>query len=129
MTFGLWAAGYPGVSDPDADNDFDGVSNWLEYAFNGDPLVPSTDILPDGGIQSINVGGNLDDYFVVVVSRRAGTSDLEFIVEFSTDLASWSGGAVLVSSTPNPDGSIADVYRSPAPISTQESWFAHVVVN
>jgi hypothetical protein len=129
LTFDQWAAAYPGVNDPDADNDADTVSNWLEYAFNGDPLEPSPHILPAGGIQTISVGGIPDEYFVLVVTRRAGTSDIEITVEFSADLVVWTGGAVLVSSILNPDGSTTEVWRSPAPISSHAGWFARVRVN
>ena len=124
LTFGQWAAGFPGVTDPNGDNDGDGVSNRLEYAFNGHPLQPSAGILPTGGIQSL--GGPPANYLVVTFTRRVGITDLTFIVEFSTDLAVWTGGAVLVDSITNPDGSITDRYRSPTPVTSNGRWFAHV---
>jgi hypothetical protein len=129
LTFACWAGGFPGVTDPNADNDGDGIVNRLEYAFGGDPLQHSTGVLPTGGIASLVVGGNPPaDYLTATIRRPTGISDLTYIPEFSTDLAAWSGGAVLVSSTNNGDGTITDLWRSPTPVSSRPRWFVHVKV-
>ncbi|MGI8604245.1 MAG: lamin tail domain-containing protein [Verrucomicrobiales bacterium] len=128
LTFATWAAGYPGVTDPNADNDNDGIANRLEYAFGGHPLQSSAVILPIGNLATLSVGGTPGQYLTVTLRRPSSITDLTYTVEFSTDLANWSGGAVLVSSTNNGDGSVTDVYRSPTPVSAQGRWFVHVRV-
>ncbi len=45
-TYNIWAAGYPGIGNRDADADGDGFSNHLEYALATDPTLPGTDHTP-----------------------------------------------------------------------------------
>ncbi|MGI8602795.1 MAG: hypothetical protein ACR2OZ_07315 [Verrucomicrobiales bacterium] len=115
LTFARWAAGFAGVTDPTADNDSDGVVNRLEYAFGGDPLQPSSGLLPTGAIASVIVGADpAADYLIATIRRPTGISDVTYTPEFSTGLTVWTGGAVLLSSA--------------TPVSARARWFVHVKV-
>ena len=90
-----WAAG---LSDPsfDADLDSDGLSNLLEYAFGGNPY--SAKDSPHPVLQMVTTGVQLD------FPRRtdAAARRLEYIVEYSLDLRSWT--------TNPPSGASTSVY-------------------
>ncbi len=121
--------------DPLADDDNDGIANILEFAFGGNPLVANTlnganSILPSGVFQNLTVSGTPADYITLSVTRPVNAAGLTYIPEFSPDLTapSWVGGAVLVSSTTNGDGTVTEVWRSSFSVSDKERWFGHVRV-
>ena len=113
-TFATWAAAHS-VSDPNADDDFDGLTNRLEYALGGDPLHADAGILPLAIIAPVTVGGITSNYLTLTFKRQLGAEDITYHVELSTTLASWSETAVLASSTFNGDGTITETWRSPQP--------------
>lgn len=81
--YASWAAGY-GLAESSflIDNDFDGLANGLEYALGGNPLSAANAPLPlwnEGGIQ-FRIDPTL--------------TDIEWIVESSTDLTGWTSAAV-----------------------------------
>ena len=45
--------------------------------------------------------------------RQSGATDLRAVVEFSSDLITWTGDAVFVSSRDNPDGTATETHRNP----------------
>lgn len=73
-----------GVSGELADPDKDGINNLLEYAMNGDPKTADKSLMPAGGKSS----GALTLQF----KRRREALDLDYVVEVSDDLVTWSGG-------------------------------------
>jgi hypothetical protein len=82
-SYASWAAGY-GLPESSffSDNDSDGLANGVEYALGGNPLSASDRPLPtweEGGI-----GFRVDP----------ALTDVEWIVEASTDLTGWSTAAV-----------------------------------
>lgn len=90
------------ISGPTADPDGDGVPNLLEYAFEKNPTTPNRENLPEPG--EITLSG--EKYLTINYTRRAGATDLNFIVEVSGDMKNWtsaSNAAVPVSVTPEGD--------------------------
>jgi hypothetical protein len=83
--FTSWAeqAGLPANADPDADEDGNGLSSFLEYALGRDPLDPSPVVLP---------AWNGEAFEFAIDRFRA---DVEWRVEESNDLASWQPIAVI----------------------------------
>ena len=48
--------------------------------------------------------------------------------QFSTDLTSWSASGVLVTSTPNADGTVTETWRAPTPMSDGITQFVRLRV-
>lgn len=80
----------PAQTLPSADPDGDGIPNSLEYAFDLCPTYPEKAGVPVGLLTSGPVTNSV--YHALKFRRRAGTSDLTFQVQSSTDVASgWQG--------------------------------------
>ena len=119
IDFATWAiangldAGALLTDDPEGD----GLNHLLEYALGSDPLVESSRNLPQASQQFLSVAGSSDYYLTFSFRRQVGASDLIYSVELSTDLSSWqSGGAVLVSSSGNGDGTVTQTWRATLPM-------------
>ena len=69
-----------------ADADFDGRSNFEEFAFGGNPRVAESKPVPVSSI--VNAGGT--DYPAITYDRRHHTLDATYTMEVSNDLGSWS---------------------------------------
>ena len=85
-------------SDPEADSDADGLSNFLEYALGSDPTssTPHSEVAP-----TLNFSGSTIDF----IYKRAKTS-LTYTVESSTDLQTWTEPTALFTNVnDNGDGS------------------------
>jgi hypothetical protein len=119
-TYATWAAQFPGIGDGNANPDGDELNNKLEYAFARDPSAPNP----------IPVTGNIQGgYLTITFPRRTDVSDLTYTPQFSTDLTSWAPATVLVSSTPNADGTVTETWRAASPLSNAPRLFARVRVN
>ena len=97
------------VSGDTADPDNDGISNLLEYALGGDPLVSdSATLTPVPGISG--------DHLTLTYVRPQTTADITYSVEWTADLASsWNSGSgyvETVSSTDNGNGATTVVVRA-----------------
>ena len=99
-----WAGGGSGETD---DPDGDGISNFMEYALDGDPLVYDRSILPRGRFFR---EGN-EPWFAMDYRQNSRADDLDFMSLGSTNLlAPWTGvipdgsDAVLETVDPDPDG-------------------------
>ena len=120
-----WAAQYPtfqgALAAPLADPDGDGISNFLEFAFNGDPLHVNLEILPT--ISEMNFpdpadGNTLKPYPVIAFDRRTDAPNLIYAVEISTDLANWTNNVEQISATPDVAPNMEEVvYRGLTPLS------------
>jgi hypothetical protein len=115
--FATWltvnGAGGSELSDPQAD----GVVNLLEYALAGAPAVPSQSLLPVSATRPFVVNGTSGDYLTLTFQRQFGAEDIEFHVEFTTDIAggTWQENGILVSTTPDADGTRTEVWRASQP--------------
>ncbi|MGD7654666.1 MAG: Ig-like domain-containing protein [Verrucomicrobiales bacterium] len=100
--FTLWqTANFPGETDEaiigaNADPDMDGISNLVEYGLNTDPNdgsdVPVTTAATDG-----------EDLWIHYTQVDSAT-DIDYIVEWSTDLTSWFD--TYISETTDPDPAV-----------------------
>jgi hypothetical protein len=101
----------PLVSGLDADPDGDGANNLVEYAFNGNPLIPGVAGKPQ--TENLTEGGQ--EYLAIRYQRRKGDS-LSTTVESTADLSAvtWLGMGVQVG-VPTPVGMDYEevVYRAP----------------
>jgi surface-anchored protein len=79
----------PLVSGLNADPDGDGANNLMEYAFNGNPLIPGVAGKPQ--MENLTDGGQ--EYLAIRYQRRKGDSILSTTVESTADLSAvtWSG--------------------------------------
>lgn len=89
-----WIETYPSLSGnqalPTADPDADGMTNLLEYALGENPDVAGK--LSDKLTVSLtNVSGV--DYLTLSVTKNTSATDVNYIVETSTDLQTWTSGA------------------------------------
>ena len=91
-SFSSTQAADPMVSGLDADPDGDGANNLMEYAFNGNPLIPGVAGKPQ--MENLTDGGQ--EYLAIRYQRRKGDSTLSTTVESTADLSAvtWSGVGV-----------------------------------
>jgi hypothetical protein len=107
QTFAAWAAGVftpaqladSNVSGPTADADGDGLSNFIEYAFNLDPNTPDRATpptgergIPRGALVAVPDPGapSAEYYFEITMVRRQEPVDVTYALEHSSDLIHWS---------------------------------------
>ena len=96
-------------SDPTISGDFatpagDGISNLLKYALNLDPHVSSVSGLPTLGTIT---EPDTTQYLTLTYTEVISATDLSYVVEVGSDLASWNFGdsfTQVVSSTNDPNG-------------------------
>jgi hypothetical protein len=91
------------------DPDNDGITNFLEYAFGGDPKISDSSI----GTKSVILEEDGEDYFGLSFRKRLGANDLNYLIEHSTDLVSWdlATEAALSDIVNHGDGSVTETYR------------------
>ena len=128
LGFATWAGPY-GITDATLDSESDGLKNALEYAFGTHPWQASQSALPAVARQTITVAGIPGTYLTLAFRRQLDADDLSFHVLFSPNLASWTEDGVLVSSTPNGDGTATELWRSAAPVAADAKGFARVRVD
>jgi hypothetical protein len=107
------------VSLDTADADKDGVSNLLEYALQTLPNDTQSANLPTGGWAPFTVIGVPDNYLQLTFTRNPAADDITYHVKYTTDLSNWSQASTdctRVSTTPNPDGTVTEVWRSAQPV-------------
>ena len=105
------------TGDPEADNDSDGLSAFLEFAFGsfaGD-AGNSPESFPLAGTTLFE--GN--EYLTITYRRNLLADDVIITAEVSTDLVDWDGlGTTLVSAIPNGDGTQTVTERSLIPLAS-----------
>jgi glucose/arabinose dehydrogenase len=82
--FGSLENSGPGADE--ADPDFDGVLNVVEYGLGMDPNVTSRAGLPTGAIETHNNA----DFLTLTFTRNGDATDLTYTVEASGDLNTWT---------------------------------------
>lgn len=97
----------PEITDDTADPDDDGLANLLEFALGLDPLTEDVVGLPEPRITEFSGGFDLNNsqiglfgefsddltpqkYFGLSIARQGIRRDVDYIVEFSTDLINWT---------------------------------------
>ncbi|MGC4014723.1 MAG: autotransporter-associated beta strand repeat-containing protein [Luteolibacter sp.] len=88
--YGSWASskGLDGTNNgPNQDPDHDGISNLLEFVFGGDPLSASSTIVPSSSLDA----SNLTFHFT---RSDASKADTTLVVEWGTDMATWTDIAI-----------------------------------
>jgi len=128
-TYAEWkmANGVP-TPEVDPDLDDDGRSNFLEY-FEGTAPDSADVTLGSASIETVNVGGVPDDYFVFRFRRNLAADDVTVTAELSGDLVVWESGAGVVEfiGRERIDGSSENlVYRSASPVSAENREFARL---
>lgn len=118
-----WAGQFPGfhgaLADPAADPDGDGISNLLEFAFNGNPFSSRMEILPAlGAMNFLDPADSLTKpYPTIAFDRRTDAPNLVYSVEISNDLVHWTNDVEQISATPDVANMEEVVYRGLTPIS------------
>ena len=134
-----WANQFPSftgaAASPTSDIEKDGLTNLLEFAFNGNPFQSDPGMLPLIGQMQFpdpDEGNVLKNYPVISFHRRTDAPNLTYAIEISNDLVNWTNNVEEVSATPTADPNVQDVvYRGLQPISGNGSVspvFLHVVV-
>ncbi len=113
------------LSGDTADFDGDGVVNLLEYAFGSDPKSASPAQLPSGSV--VTVEGQT--YFALTFRRLILGYELDYTVEASDDLLTWSPITdELGSPQLNSDGTQTITIRDRLPIALQSQRFLRLRV-
>jgi hypothetical protein len=79
------------ANNPNDDSDRDGIPLLLEYAFNQSPANPSTAELPTS-TTAVNPDDGLT-YLHYQYLRRTDAPQISYVVEVSSDLATWQSGS------------------------------------
>ena len=99
--FKIWMQSF-GLIDPNADPDHDGVVSLIEYATGSDPTAPESNAVPI-------IGNETFAHRQLISPGR-----LEYMVETSADLHTWSAANLItLSTTPNGDGTETITYSFP----------------
>lgn len=106
----------PAISGPEADPHGHGIPNLLKYAFGLDPQNPDFSRLPN-----VDTGA---DGLLLRFHRLRKPAGIDYVVETSTDLSTWSATPALfteISATPNTDGKTEEVtVQSTTPLSESQ---------
>jgi hypothetical protein len=120
------------TGDPDLDADADGLSAFLEHALgsiNGDSGNSPESYIEVGSGSFDNGAGATDEYLTLTSRRNLAADDVLYEVQVATDLDAWSAlGTVLVSTSPNGDGTATVTYRSSTPLASIASEFIRLRV-
>jgi hypothetical protein len=121
----------PGQTEPGADPDGDAVPNAMEYALDLPPLHADLAGLPAGLIVGGPVAGA--DYHALNFRRRAGTGDLLYHAQVSTNLTNWTGDTtnpvtVEMRATPLGDGMESATARTLSPVTGGAAHFMRLRV-
>jgi hypothetical protein len=121
-------------SDPNISGDLaapagDGISNLLKYALNLDPHVSGVSGLPTPG--TMTAADNMQ-YLTLTYKEVISATDLSYVVEVGSDLASWNFGSAfteVVSSTNDPNGITRTVVvRDLTPMTSGSHHFMRLLV-
>lgn len=112
------------ISSPDADPDFDGIDNLLEYSRGTDPKSADLTAFPAVTIEPLNPGTGLANYAVIRFRYFPAAEDAVLTAQSSTNLATWANTSLVpLGQTENSDGTLTLSYRSALPVSQDVSRF------
>jgi len=118
------------VSEDFGDGDDDGMVTMLEFFLGGDPMVASEEFLPVAGAGIFTMDNGEESFLTLTFTREVAADELNYAVEFSSDLVTWTAGGVLVSQTPsgNNDGLVIETWRADSPDPAGARLFARLRV-
>lgn len=104
----------------------DNISNLMKYALGLDPHTPSTAELPKAS--TANIGGS--DYLILSYQRPKGRTDVEYVMEVSSDLVNWHSGSEYTETvfTVDRDPNELIIARDLTPFSEENRRFARLRV-
>lgn len=108
ISYQTWAAVYPGIGSASADDDRDGLINFMEFSLGSNPLTASPGALPTG----TTAAGRFLFTFTYAPMNGGHTRR----VEFSTAMAQWAESGTHINRVTLPDGRFTDTWESPLPI-------------
>ncbi|MCH2064721.1 MAG: CotH kinase family protein [Roseibacillus sp.] len=129
LDYAAWKEGYE-VSEDFGDGDNDGMVTMLEFFLGGDPNVASEELLPKAGAGTFMMEDGEELFLTLTFTREVAADELNYVVEFSSDLVTWTGEGVLVSQLPseNNDGLVTETWRAGAPVPDGGRLFARLRV-
>jgi hypothetical protein len=125
LDFASWAL-LNGVTDPNADNDHDGLDNFGEFVRGRSPRVASPAPNDTIRIESLNVGGVVDSYLTLTFTYSLTVAGLAAAAEVTDDLDLWLGGpgfSVHVRTIYHGDGTATATWRSADPTTIRNRHF------
>ncbi|MCH2059747.1 MAG: lamin tail domain-containing protein [Verrucomicrobiales bacterium] len=129
FSYAFWSEQNGLTSTSGDDPDGDGLNNLMEYAFGGDPLGSSAEIIPFGKLMPAEGGGIEAGFLTLDLRRRLGADDARLIVESSGELKAWSNEISvpeLLRVINNGDGTETLTYRLGQSVTEQRRVFLRV---
>jgi uncharacterized delta-60 repeat protein len=114
----------PSVSGEFADPYHTGLPNWVKFAIG---TSPSSAVVVSGGLTPSSAS---PIYPTLTYTQNLAATTIQFTVQVSSDLATWSGGSTytsVVSATPNANGTQTVVVRSNTPIGSAPVQFLRLL--
>ncbi len=129
LDYAAWKDRYE-VSEDFGDGDNDGMVTMLEFFLGGDPNVASEEFLPVAGAGTFAMDNGEESFLTLAFTREVAADELNYAVEFSSDLVTWTAGGALVSQTPsgNNDGLVIETWRADSPVPAGARLFARLRV-
>jgi hypothetical protein len=121
LTLATWMASH-GLSDANADSDFDGYSNAAEFVLGTSPTNPASFAQGTVAIAPITVNTVENNYLTVTFDKLIGSDEIQTSAESSDELSQWVN-AVRIRSTPHANGMVTEVWRSVDPINAKSRHF------
>jgi len=118
------------ITDDLGDDDGDGIVSLLEFFLGGDPNVGSQHLLPVAHAHTVETGGGNQNFLTLTFAREIAADQINYAVEFSSDLITWVEGASLLRQDPtgNDDGLLIETWRSDTPATEAVRLFARLRV-
>ncbi len=115
INYAEWARRYPSLGAATADSDGDGWSNAAEYFFGTSPTAAGDHPATAGILDPTVLSSGGAPYFVFICTHSGESGDVNYFVDFSTDLQTWTQNGILVGSVTNANGTITERWRSAQP--------------